>query len=225
MCGRTSLAMLAERLRLFLQSRGVRDLPPWYTPRYNIAPTQDLMVIVERDGMREAAAMRWGLVPFWAKDVAIGQRMINARAETVAEKPAYRESFARRRGLVVVDSYYEWRQNDGGPKTPFRVHRTDDDAFTLAALWDRWRSDDGYIETCSVITIPAEAEMTRIHHRMPAIVSATDADAWLSTDTSSARLREIISAQAEGIGAHEISRYVNAPTNDGPECWAEVEAG
>lgn len=155
MCGRTSLANLPDHLRPFLQRYGVRDVPPWYTPRYNVAPSQDLMLIVDADGERTGRRMRWGLVPFWAKDPAMGTRMVNARCETVATKPAYREAFAKRRGLIVVDSYYEWRKNSSGSKTPFRIHRSDGTPFTIAALWERWGPQEDGIETCAVITTEA----------------------------------------------------------------------
>ncbi|HEY8309011.1 MAG TPA: SOS response-associated peptidase, partial [Gemmatimonadaceae bacterium] len=155
MCGRTSLANLPDHLRPFLQRYGISDVPPWYTPRYNVAPSDDQMVVVDREGGREARPMKWGLVPFWAKDPAIGNRMINARCETLAEKPAYREAFAKRRGLMVVNSYFEWRTNPKGPKTPFRIHRENDEPFTIAALWERWGPKGEQTETCTVVTTAA----------------------------------------------------------------------
>jgi len=223
MCGRTSLANLPEHLQPFLLRYGIRDVPPWYTPRYNIAPTQDQMVIVERDGQREVLPMRWGLIPSWAKDPAIGNRMINARVETLATKPAYRGAFAKRRGLMVVDSYYEWRTNPSGPKTPFRIHLAGDLPFTIAALWERWRTADVEIETCTVITTDASEAMRNIHHRMPVIISETSADAWLSAGTQMRDVDAIIRAGVDALIAYPVSVYVNAPSNDGARCW-EPEA-
>ena len=219
MCGRTSLANLPDHLRPFLQRYGVRDVPPWYTPRYNIAPTQDMMVIVDSDGERGARRMKWGLVPFWAKDPAIGNRMINARCETLAVKPAYREAFAKRRGLIVVNSYYEWRRNVSGPKTPFRIHRIDDGPFTIAALWERWGPREGPLETCTVVTTDANAPMGRIHDRMPLIIAESDTDEWLNASASSGSITEVIARGSNSLESEPVSLYVNSPVNDGPECW------
>ncbi|MDQ6738218.1 MAG: SOS response-associated peptidase [Gemmatimonadota bacterium] len=219
MCGRTSLANLPDHLRPFLLRQGVRDVPPWYTPRYNIAPTQDMMVIVDDEGEREARRMKWGLVPFWAKDPAIGNRMINARCETLASKPAYREAYAKRRGLIVVNSYYEWRKNVTGPKTPFRIHRLDDGPFTIAALWERWGPKDDRLETCAVVTTDANEAMGRIHDRMPVIIGEADADAWLNGTTSSESIAAVIERSSNDLDSEPVSLYVNSPANDGPECW------
>jgi putative SOS response-associated peptidase YedK len=223
MCGRTSLANLPEHLQPFLLRHGVRDVPPWYTPRYNIAPSQEQMLIVSSDDGREARAMKWGLVPFWARDPSIGNRMINARAETLAAKPAYRDAFAKRRGLMVVDSYYEWRVNQSGPKTPFRVHRDGDVPFTLAALWERWGAEDEPLETCAVITTAANSAMSHIHHRMPVVISGNDADAWLDTSSAPTRIQEIITSGANYLIANPVSMYVNVPSNDDRRCWDAVE--
>ncbi|MEO9045921.1 MAG: SOS response-associated peptidase, partial [Gemmatimonadaceae bacterium] len=183
----------------------------------------DQMVIVDRDGQREVLPMRWGLIPSWAKDPAIGNRMINARAESLATKPAYREAFAKRRGLMVVDSYYEWRTNPSGPKTPFRIHRAAELPFTIAALWERWRSHDMEIETCSVITTDASEAMQGIHHRMPVIVAEDAADAWLSVSTPKIEIQAILSRGVANLIAYPVSLYVNAPSNDGVRCWESVK--
>ncbi|MDQ2890724.1 MAG: SOS response-associated peptidase [Gemmatimonadota bacterium] len=219
MCGRTSLANLPDHLRPFLQRHGVRDVPPWYTPRYNVAPSQDLMVIVESDGVRDARRMKWGLVPGWAKDPAIGSRMINARCETAATKPAYREAFAKRRGLIVVDSYYEWRKNPSGAKTPFRIHRADGGPFTIAALWERWGVNDDRMETCAVITTEANEVMGRIHHRMPVIVSDEHASDWLSDRSPAEAVRCVIADSDNELESVAVSLYVNSPGNDDQRCW------
>ncbi len=182
------------------------------------------MVIVERDGQREALPMHWGLIPSWAKDPAIGNRMINARVETLATKPAYRDAFAKRRGLMVVDSYYEWRTNTSGPKTPFRIHVAGDLPFTIAALWERWHSGDAEIETCTVITTDASEAMRSIHHRMPVIVAAASADAWLSANTPMREIDAIMGVGVDGLVAYPVSLYVNAPSNEGARCWDPVPA-
>ena len=145
--------------------------------------------------------------------------MINARCETLATKPAYREAFARRRGLIVVDSYYEWRKNPAGPKTPFRIHRPNDEPFTLAALWERWGSGDDQMETCTVITRAADTAMMHIHERMPVIVPLRSAGAWLSAGASPAAIQAIIEQDADGLESYPVSHYVNSPTNDSAGCW------
>ncbi len=225
MCGRTSLANLPDHLRPFLQRYGVRDVPPWYTPRYNVAPSQDLMLIVDADGERTGRRMRWGLVPFWAKDPAMGTRMVNARCETVATKPAYREAFAKRRGLIVVDSYYEWRKNSSGSKTPFRIHRSDGTPFTIAALWERWGPQEDGIETCAVITTEANEAMGRIHDRMPVIVSESQADVWLGSESSPALIQDVVASAVNDLSSHAVSLYVNSPANDDARCWEPVPGG
>ena len=219
MCGRTSLSNLPEHLRPFLQRYGVRDVPPWYTPRYNIAPSQDVMVIVDTEAGREARRMRWGLVPFWAKDPSIGNRMVNARCETLASKPSYREAFAKRRGLIVVNSYYEWRRNVNGPKTPFRIHRDGDEPFTIAALWEHWGPRENRLETCAVVTTEANETMARIHDRMPVIVSGSDAPAWLDPGATKDAVQAVIDHSSNELSAAPVALYVNSPTNDGDECW------
>ena len=219
MCGRTSLANVPEHLRIFLAGYGIPDVPPWYSPRYNIAPSQDQMLIVERDGRRQVRAMRWGLVPFWAKDPSIGNKLINARCETAATKPSYREAFARRRGLMVVDGYYEWRKNQTGPKTPFRIHRGDELPFTIAALWERWGSAGDELESCVVLTTAANEAMRLIHDRMPVIVGKDAADAWLNRETPATVIQEIMTNDISDLTAYPVSHYVNSPANDDDRCW------
>lgn len=225
MCGRTSLALVPEHLRPYLRLFGVADVPPWYTPRYNIAPSQDQLVVIERDGKREARAMQWGLVPFWARDPSIGKKLALARAETAATKPSYRQAFAKRRGLMVVDSYYEWRANAKGPKTPFRIHRGDGEPFSIAVLWERWEQDTAAIESCAVLTTAANEVMGIIHDRMPVGIAAKSADAWLSPKTSPAMIQRIIegvsdvSNASDVLTSYAVSPYVNASSHDDALCW------
>jgi len=223
MCGRTSLAVTEAVLADYLLRWGVTEDPPWYRPRHNVAPSQDQVVLVEREHVRHVRPMRWGLIPRWANDPSIGQRMINARAETVGEKPAYRDALSKRRGLVVVDSYYEWKREPTGPKTPFRIHRVDGAPFLLAALWESWDGNSaGPLETCTVITTRADAFMAPVHHRMPVIVRDSDVDAWLSRETSPVAVGAILAREADGLASYPVSQYVNAPSNDGEECWRAV---
>jgi putative SOS response-associated peptidase YedK len=223
MCGRTSLANLPEHLKPFLGRYRIRDTPPWYSPRHNIAPSQDQMVIVERDGEREARSMRWGLVPFFASDPGVGNMMINARAETVATKPAYRQAFMKRRGLLVVDSYYEWRKNTSGPKTPFRFHLPDNAPFTLAAIWERWGRGDASIDTFSVVTTAASGAASQVHHRMPVVIPESVADRWLDSASPQVILDEIIAGTGTLLLKYAVSSAVNNPANDDEVCWGSAE--
>ena len=164
--------------------------------------------------------MRWGLIPFWAKDESIGTRMINARSESVAGKPAFRDALSKRRGLVVVDSYYEWRKNPRGPKTPFRMHRPDGEPFTLAALWERWDRGGAPVESCTVITTAASELMKAVHERMPVVLGEDAAEAWLDPHTTAAAAELLLAERSDDLAAEEVSRYVNSPANKGALCWA-----
>ncbi len=216
MCGRFTLTstpeQIAEELELAL-------LPSDYFPRYNIAPLQPVLVVRrEEDGERGAALLRWGLVPFWAKEPLIGNRMINARAETIAEKPAYKNAFAKRRCLVLADGFYEW-QRVGGRKVPMWIHRTDGRPFAFAGIWERWRGEDEALETCAIITTGPNALMRSIHDRMPVILSREERERWLDLGAEPGELRALLCPCAAGdFTAHAVSTLVNSPANNRPEC-------
>ena len=180
MCGRFAFYSPSEATAALFGASGKIDLKP----RYNIAPTQDIAAIrnSENDG-RELVTLRWGLVPFWAKDPAIGNRMINARAETVAEKPAFRAAYRRRRCLVLADGFYEWKK-EGAGKTPYLVSLAGGEPFALAGLWEHWeaRGSDETIDSATLITTDANAFMGRLHHRMPVVLQREAADRWLAGD-------------------------------------------
>lgn len=227
MCGRASLATEPDSLHAALRPLGVRDLPPWYRPRYNVAPTQDHLVVIQHpDGRRELRAMRWGLVPSWARDPAIGDHLINARSETVATKPSFRDALRKRRGLIVVDGYYEWRREARGPRTPFRIHHADGRPMLLAALWERWAAPDGVLETCAVVTRAAAGGLETIHERMPVILSGDDTIAWLDPATSPVRVGALLASEpaAGDVRAYAVTTYVNAPHHDDAECWTPALA-
>ncbi|MCG8586183.1 MAG: SOS response-associated peptidase [Pirellulales bacterium] len=217
MCGRYTLRTPAHVLVKQFNLPGLVELPE----RYNIAPTQTVVgVRASEDGSREAATFRWGLVPFWAKDPAIGNRMINARAETVATKPAYRAAFKRRRCLVLADGFYEW-QKQGKAKQPFFMHMDDDGPFALAGLWERWgKDDDEAIESCTIITTEPSPLLADIHDRMPVILEESDHELWLDPDFENyeylgSMLRPFLD---ERLVAEPVSSHVNNPRNDSPRC-------
>lgn len=185
-------------------------------PRYNIAPTQYVAAVREDEDLnRELVMLRWGLVPFWAKDPAIGNRMINARAETVAEKPSYRAAFRHRRCLVLADGFYEWRK-EGAAKTPYFISLASGEPFGLAGLWENWMDKDSgeSMQTTTLITTEANDFMAALHHRMPVILQADTANAWLSGCSD---FFEQAAALAPALQAWPVDRRVNNARNDGAE--------
>jgi len=227
MCGRFTLrapaSVIAEQFALF-------ELPP-FTPRFNIAPSQPVAVVrlapgrggpdaAEPDG--ELVWLRWGLVPSWAKDPAVGNRMINARAETAAEKPAFRAAMKRRRCLVAADGFYEWqRRGPGRRKQPYFIHRRDDAPFAFAGLWESWEgADHSYLETCTLLTTEANDLMRPIHDRMPVILAPEHYAPWLDLPHPDPRsLTPLLRpAPSDPLEALPVGTYVNRPGNEGPNC-------
>jgi putative SOS response-associated peptidase YedK len=193
--------------------------------RFNVAPTQPVSVIRVSGPHQERRMepLRWGLIPSWAKDPSVGNRMINARVETLAEKPAFRDALRLRRCLVVADGFYEWRR-EGRAKQPFYITRSDGSLLAMAGLWDRWMSPDGeLIESFTVVTKPAVPPVSEIHDRMPAILAEAHHTPWLASETPKTEaLLELLSAPSPPLVAVPVSTFVNKPANDGPECIAPV---
>lgn len=222
MCGRYTLRTSAEDLATVLPGL-VADVE--LGPRYNIAPTQDAAV-VPNDGSRRVRLFRWGLVPPWAKDHAIGSRMINARAETLAEKPSFRRALARRRCLVLADGFYEWGKGaDGKTKTPVWFSLATGGPFAMAGLWERWQ-DPGEpsaepLHTFTIVTGPPNALVAEVHARMPVVLRPGDVEAWVAPEARRPDDLAPILAHpfpAEAMTARTVSRRVNSPGTEGPEC-------
>jgi len=191
-------------------------------PRYNIAPTQPVAVVREHtvDGGRALHHLYWGLIPSWTKDPTIGNRMINARGETVAEKPSFRTALRRRRCLILADGFYEWAAGPEG-KVPHHIHRIDGRPFAFAGLWEHWMGPNGEeITSCTIITTTANAQMTAVHRRMPVILPEGEHARWLSrAETPPAKLLPLLAPRDwEGMTMHPVSTYVNNPRNEGPQC-------
>jgi len=194
-------------------------------PRFNIAPTQDVAVVRldEPSRRRELAELRWGLIPSWAKNPAIGSRMINARGETVAEKPSFRVAFRHRRCLVLADGYYEWKKA-GAKKQPYYIRLADDGPFGMAGLWESWRAseEDGAtkIQSCTVITTEANSLTRTVHDRMPVIVEPADWATWLDVSIQDREVLEpmLKSYPAESMKFDAVSTVVNNPRNETSEC-------
>jgi len=215
MCGRFSL------------TRGDRDLEEEFgvevpfdvRPRYNIAPTQEVLVLLDDGEQRRIEALHWGLIPSWAKDPKMGHKLINARAETLLERPSFREAFRKRRCLILADGFYEWRVTPGR-KRPVYVRLKSKRPFGFAGLWERWTSPEGRtLKTCAIITTEANELLKPVHHRMPAIVPKGLIDLWLDPQSDLKRLSEVLKPYpSEELEAYEVSQLVNSPQNDLPEC-------
>ncbi len=212
MCGRFAFYSPSEATAALF---GVDDAPP-VEARYNIAPTQYIAAIRDGDdGPRELTMLRWGLVPFWAKDPAIGNRMINARAETVADKPAFRAAYRKRRCLVLADGFYDWRK-EGSGKVPYYISAADGEPFAFAGLWETWRDreSDEKLETATIITMAANPFMERLHQRMPVTLRQAGAERWLGDE----RAAPLAAAEDKPrLRAWPVSRTVNNARNEGAE--------
>ena len=225
MCGRFSLsANLTTVAQRFGVPSPTAESAVW-TPHYNIAPTKTVVVVGD-DGTRYLTEMRWGLIPSWAKDPAIGNRMINARAETVTVKPAFRAALRKRRCLVVADGFYEWEKRNR-MKQPFFIVLKSREAFGFAALWESWTSPEGEeIRTCTIITTDANELLKPIHDRMPVILTREAEAVWLDpTIQDPARLLPLLTPYpAEEMEVYSVSRLVNSPQHDTPECILPIGA-
>jgi len=217
MCGRYTLQVSPEELA----KQFVVEDSPLFKPRYNIAPTQNVPVVrLKPDtAKRELVLLRWGLIPSWAKDPKIAYSTINAKAETVAEKPAFRSAFRKRRCLIPATGFYEWQQ-EGKQKQPMYIRLRDHRPFAFAGLWEHWEPKEGEpIESCTIVTTDANAFMLPIHNRMPVILASQDYDQWLDPTVQTNSLQAILKPYAaEEMEAYAVSKIVNNPRNDAPQC-------
>ena len=207
-----------------------------FTPRYNIAPTQDVAVVANTlpdTGLEPEVKLielfHWGLIPSWAKDPKIGNQMINARSETLSEKPSFRNAYKRRRCLVLADGYYEWQKIPGEKsKQPVYIRLKSQKPFAFARLWEVWKGEgmDELLRSCTIITCPPNAVLTEIHHRMPVILPAEVYETWLAPDEQSSEALQpfLVPYADEEMEAYPVSRFVNRPANNSPECIAPVDA-
>jgi len=237
MCGRYTLKTPNPRLQELF---GLQDLPH-LVPRFNIAPTQLILTIRASalvPNLREASMMRWGLIPFWAKDLAIGNTMINARAETVAEKPSFRSAFIKRRCLIPADGFFEWEKLPSGKKQPWWIRMQDEAPFAMAGLWETWSpktepattnetqlDDLKVIQSCTILTINANADMQSLHDRMPVILPIEAWASWLNPTAEKAKLQTLLKPFENGhLIRSAVSTVVNRPLIDSPECIAPINA-
>ena len=218
MCGRYTLINLAAVTQAF---PWIIQPIPEQPARYNIAPTQPILAVANNRADR-FEHFHWGLIPSWSKDPSVGNRMINARAETLAEKPAFRTALRRRRCLVPADGFYEWRKDPGGKsKTPMRIQMKSGDVFAFAGLWESWHAPDGsVIPSCTLITTTPNELMAGIHDRMPVILARDDYQRWLDpTERDAGELTDLLKPYPAGeMVAAPVSRTVNNPRNDSADC-------
>ena len=211
MCGRYSFAVEDELIK---ERFGVSVRSAIYKARYNCAPSQDLAVITnEEPGV--LSFYRWGLIPFWARDPSIGNRMINARAETIHEKPSFKNSFRSRRCLVLSDGFFEWDRS--GKKQPYRFTLQDKAPFSMAGIWDRWKNPAGdTVDSFSIITTQANSLLEKIHDRMPVILKREDESKWLGAGDEDGLLELLKPFPSGRMRSYPVSSLVNSPRNDVP---------
>ena len=215
MCGRFTLKTDTKKLaEAFAEFEVPQELPA----RYNIAPSQ-AVAVVANNGEHKVEFFQWGLIPSWAKDPKIGNQMINARAETLGEKPAFKAAYKRRRCLVLADGFYEWRKEEGKTKTPMYAQLKSGEPFALAGLWEMWRSAEDTILSCTIITTDPNELMAEIHNRMPVILPPEAYKLWLDpAERTPDQLNGLLKPYpAELMTAYPVSKLVNSPQNDSPE--------
>jgi putative SOS response-associated peptidase YedK len=218
MCGRYIIKAPVSQLASMFDLIDV----PALSPRYNVAPTQSVPAIRLKPDRkeRELVMLKWGLIPGWAKDASIGNRLINARGDTVAEKPSFRSAFRRRRCLMAADGFYEW-QKTNGKKQPYFIGLKDQTPFTFAGLWEQWKDPEGDpVESCALITTDANDVVKPIHDRMPVILQPKDYGVWLDPGVQdSTELKKLLQPYpSEAMMAYPVSSFVNNPKNEDPKC-------
>ncbi len=219
MCGRytlkTPVNVLAEQFQ-------IDEYPSSMNASYNIAPTQEVAAVIEGEGKRKLEMLHWGLIPSWADDPRMGNKIINARVETVAEKPSFRKAFRNHRCLVLADGFYEWQKTANG-KQPYYIRMEDDSPFAFAGLWERWKNGSE-VRSATIITTDANDVVAPIHNRMPVILHPEDYGLWLDPDFDEKEpLTTLLKPYpAEAMEAYPVSRRVNSPSNNEPSCIESV---
>ena len=222
MCGRYTQKEKVDNLLKLLQVSSM----PQLKPRYNIAPSQMVACIrnTPGNGHRECVMLKWGFIPSWAKDANIGHKMINARGETVAEKPFFRDAFRQRRCLVLADGFYEWKR-EGQAKQPYFICLKDERPFVFAGLWERWEKSEHSIESCTIITTSSNTLMESIYPRMPVMLGPNDYDSWLAPiNQDPTRLSPLLRPYPpDEMNAYPVSTFVNNPLHDRSQCLSPLD--
>lgn len=222
MCGRYTLLPNAEQwIAAFKLPREAKQAIETLAPNYNVAPSQAIPIVRNRGetGERELALVHWGLIPFWAKEKSIGYKMINARAETVAAKPAFKNAYRKRQCLVVANGFYEWQKRDGGTKQPYLIRIKDHAPLAFAGLWESWHNPESgsELQSCTIIVTEANDRLKPIHHRMPVILDSQDYESWLDPGSQQAQAL-LRPCPDEWLEFHPVSTYVNSPQHNDPKC-------
>ncbi|HSV86875.1 MAG TPA: SOS response-associated peptidase [Levilinea sp.] len=212
MCGRFTLTLEIPALQ---QELGIKEVPADWQPRYNIAPSQPIPVVIDSEA-RRIEMLRWGLIPYWAKDASIGNKMINARAETIAEKPAYRSAFERRRCLIVANGFYEWKKQSHGPAIPHFYYREGEKPFAFAGLWENWVDPKGEkVRTCTIITCEANELVRAVHPRMPVMLTGDDLWRWLEGESKTELIKLLAPYEKGDLNVRQVSTLVNRSESEG----------
>ncbi|HBZ09146.1 MAG TPA: SOS response-associated peptidase [Bacillus bacterium] len=224
MCGRFTLTATFPEIidRFEIQNLFDEDL---YSPNYNVAPSQNVLAVINDGTYNRLGYLRWGLIPYWANDPKIGYKMINARAETLAEKPSYRNAYKKRRCLILADSFYEWKRHEDKSKTPMRIKLKSEDLFAMAGLWETWKSPEGEsIHSCTVITTRPNELVKDIHDRMPVILKPENESVWLDKSiTNTDQLNDLLAPLPEDLmEAYKVSSLVNSPKNNSPNLIQKI---
>lgn len=223
MCGRFTLtATFTEIINRFEIEAAIQE--EIYNPNFNAAPSQQVLSVINDGTKNRLGYLRWGLVPSWAKDEKIGYKMINARAETLTEKPSFRNAFKKKRCIVIADSFYEWKRHDDKSKTPMRIKLKSDNLFAMAGLWEHWKSPSGEsVYSCTVITTKPNELVKDIHDRMPVILEPENEKLWLGSDTAADDLIKLLRPLDESLmEAYEVSSLVNSPKNNSPNLIQKI---
>ena len=217
MCGRFSLHTPESQIREAFNLEQIEPLG--LNPRFNIAPSQDIPIVRDTDTGPEMTLARWGLVPSWSKESKSKYSTINARIESVADKPTYRTPFKRRRCLIPADGFYEWQQVAGN-KVPHHIRMKDGKVFAFAGLWDHWEGEGKTLDSCTIIVMPSNEVMRPIHERMPAIIAPAHYDLWLDSRITDKQeiMQYLTSAPSSQLTAYPVSTWVNSPKNNDERC-------
>ncbi|SEN78098.1 Putative SOS response-associated peptidase YedK [Mesobacillus persicus] len=223
MCGRFTLTASFEEL---IDRFNIESFLPEedYLPNYNVAPSQSVLAVINNGSINKMGYLRWGLIPPWAKDMKIGYKMINARAESLSEKPSFRNAYHNKRCLIIADSFYEWKRQDDQTKIPMRIKLKTNEVFSMAGLWEKWESPEGKsIFSCTVITTEANELVKDIHNRMPVILRPEEEKIWLNPDTKYNELNPLLKPfNLELMEAYEVSAMVNSPKNNSVELIQKI---
>jgi putative SOS response-associated peptidase YedK len=221
MCGRFTIALDAET---FQQQLELGEMPPDWRSRYNVAPTQPIAVVLEAQ-TRPVEWLRWGLIPSWAKNIDIGSRLINARSETVMEKPSFRQAFTQRRCIILADGFYEWQHTEGkkGASTPYHFHLKNHRPFGFAGLWEVWQPPAGEpVRSCTILTTQANLLVAPIHDRMPVILEGADLWKWILPGKPEEHLSLLKPYPEQQMACYPVSQIVNSPGQDIVDCMLPI---